>query len=195
MAKLVPCVCGREPRAVRGGGRCRIVCPHCGAAGEPAEDPEEAASRWNAMICAGYESEEENSVNEWISVEEKLPEIGETVLTAGYQAGTGRVTWTCREDEMEESITGEPVWRASMIQIVRYWMRLPELPDGQRIGARAILECPHCGAAAKLQHSEPENSQEETWSWRVQCSGCPAQTGWMETPEEAISAWNRRVSS
>ena len=152
------------------------------------------------MINEGYESEEEDSMNEWISVEEELPEIGETVLTAGYQAGTGRVTWTCREDEMEESISGEPVWRASMIQVVRYWMRLPELPDGQRIGtlaagARAILECPHCGSAAQLQHSEPENSQEETWSWRVQCSGCPAQTGWMETPEEAISAWNRRVSS
>ena len=147
------------------------------------------------MVNAGYETEEEDNMNGWISVEEKLPEIGETVLTAGYQAGTGRAAWTCREDELEESITGEPVWCASRIPVVRYWMRLPELPDGQRIGSQAVLECPHCGSAACLQHSEPATSQEETWMWRVQCGECPAQTGWVETPEEAVNAWNRRVSS
>ena len=70
-------------------------------------------------------------MSEWISVDDGMPEIGEIVVTAGYRPVGGRMTWTVQQDELEETITGEAVWRASRARTVRWWMRLPELPGGQ----------------------------------------------------------------
>lgn len=66
--------------------------------------------------------------------------------------------------------------------------------------------CPHCGQAGfarvKRWPWEKEGEPGLVWGYHVICDasgidthprGCGASSGWGETPEEAIAAWNRRA--
>jgi len=66
--------------------------------------------------------------------------------------------------------------------------------------------CPHCGQAefarVKRWPWEKEGEPGLVWGYHVICDasgidahprGCGASSGWGETPEEAIAAWNRRA--
>jgi len=67
--------------------------------------------------------------------------------------------------------------------------------------------CPHCGSAEHPMVEEyqfPPDDEGEAWKWgyHVVCSaagfdhmprGCGSSSGWGETPDEAIAAWNRRT--
>ncbi|GGA47234.1 Lar family restriction alleviation protein [Pelagibacterium lentulum] len=58
-----------------------------------------------------------------------------------------------------------------------------------------LKPCPFCGGTARIYHntSPPGNSCE--WHLAsIVCSGCEIGVYQEVTPEEAISAWNRRVN-
>lgn len=73
---------------------------------------------------------------------------------------------------------------------------------------KALKPCPHCGKAeyTKVANFQfPPDDEGEAWEWgfHVVCSaagldivqrGCGASSGWGETPDEAIAAWNRRAA-
>lgn len=68
--------------------------------------------------------------------------------------------------------------------------------------------CPHCGEArfAKVKPWpwEKDGEPDLVWGYHVICDasgwdnakrGCGASSGWGETPEEAVAAWNRRADT
>lgn len=72
-------------------------------------------------------------------------------------------------------------------------------------GEVKFKRCPHCGEAGfarvKRWPWEMEGEPGLVWGYHVICDasgidthprGCGASSGWAETPEEAITAWNRR---
>lgn len=53
-----------------------------------------------------------------------------------------------------------------------------------------LKPCPFCGGEATVKRIE------SIYRYRVSCDKCPVEVGrhWFGTKEEAIEAWNRRVS-
>ena len=50
-----------------------------------------------------------------------------------------------------------------------------------------LKPCPFCGGEATTMEIQYEG-------WTAMCVDCPAETSYLFTEEEAIEAWNRRVS-
>ena len=91
-------------------------------------------------------------MSEWISVDDRLPGIGEHVLTAGYRCyirlrlSDGRTvlrrdsrydgTWWSEVSWREADVQGETQWADGLLD-VSHWMPLPGMPDGRRIGDTA----------------------------------------------------------
>lgn len=56
-----------------------------------------------------------------------------------------------------------------------------------------LIPCPFCGKSnAKVRH---EKHWRPKLSSNVICKTCFANTGWFNTDEEAIQAWNRRAKA
>ncbi|WP_165170651.1 Lar family restriction alleviation protein [Adlercreutzia sp. ZJ242] len=66
----------------------------------------------------------------------------------------------------------------------------------------ALESCPFCGGEARLLEAAPEDNEHLPFRhFTVYCRGCKTmigtvmhnQTDFFDTPQEAISAWNRRA--
>ena len=54
-----------------------------------------------------------------------------------------------------------------------------------------LKPCPFCGHEAELEHEEQEMPTAEKW-YRVICSYCGSNSGWLMWAEAAIESWNKR---
>lgn len=54
-----------------------------------------------------------------------------------------------------------------------------------------LLTCPFCGGEPEFQESNPYDASDDT-AYTVFCRGCGTEHPWRDTPEDAVSFWNRR---
>lgn len=52
-----------------------------------------------------------------------------------------------------------------------------------------VLDCPFCGAPAKLHHIDEYNA------WNIECTFCSVRTGDYTGPNLPLEEWNTRVQS
>lgn len=52
-----------------------------------------------------------------------------------------------------------------------------------------LKPCPFCGGAPRRSLAQPKNGP---INYAVGCSECPIATDWLETEDQAITAWNTR---
>lgn len=120
MLKLKPCpFCGGIAKLNAPGyeyySPCWCKCTQCGAEGPTKVSELEAEKGWN----------ERAQENEWISVKDRLPEVGKVVLAFGTRSATTGMFQgvSTRKDCWW--------WKGHPFKHVSYWMPLPEPPkDG-----------------------------------------------------------------
>lgn len=79
-----------------------------------------------------------------------------------------------------------------------------QVPSSPRLSDERLLPCPHCGNSTRAEVVEFDG-EPPVPGYMVRCNargwendpakGCGSTTGWAETPDDAIAAWNRRPSS
>jgi len=55
-----------------------------------------------------------------------------------------------------------------------------------------LKQCPFCGTHGKLSFDDTACYHGAKGDYYIKCSGCRARSGYYETEEEAIAAWNER---
>ena len=77
----------------------------------------------HAPYITAVDVEHAPTIGEWISVEDKLPEVGKVVLAFGTRsATTGMFQGISRRNDLWW-------WKGHTIKHVSHWMPLPELPE------------------------------------------------------------------
>ncbi len=151
------------------------------------------------IIQAAYDRGVECGKPKWISVMDRLPEIGKSVILyfgetdnaddprdlcavgwTGEHAADGRRYWKCNSgDGYYCEVDGTPT----------HWMPLPE-PPKEADHANELKPCPFCGSKAVISELE-----EDLYLVRCTLVGCPAMEGATAgSVDEAKSVWNRRTA-